>query len=500
MMLITFKKIVCLVTFLCLIPAYSFSSSLNLEERVVQHTFVNGLKVLIVERHQSPTVAAYIRFNVGSVDETTGETGTAHLLEHLLFRGTKTLGTKDFDKEKLVLDKIDRAAIAIAEEKAKAKNGDKAKSVQLQKQLKKLQQEHKGLIIANELSQLYSRNGAVGFNARTSADGTTYTVQLPSNKLELWAAIESDRMKEPVLRNFYEERDIVMEERRMRVENSATGKLYEQCMASAFSVHPYGTPVIGWQSDIQNLNRRATKKFLKTYYAPNNAVIGIVGNVNSEEVIQLIENYFGNIPPQSIPQTVSSKERKQNDEKRIEIIYDAEPQLLMGFHKPTLPAYDDYVFDVINSILGGGRSSRLYKSIVLQQHIAAQVGTSIGPGNRYPNLFIISGTPRYPYTVEDLEHAIEREINKLKIEPVSKRELQKVLNQFEAELIRGMKTNSGLASILVSFETLAGDWRYIIDHIEKVKQITPEDIMLTARKYFTEKNKTFCFITKKNES
>ena len=230
----------------------------------------------------------------------------------------------------------------------------------------------------------------------------------------------------------------------MRVENSGTGKLYEQCMASAFSVHPYGTPVIGWQSDIQNLNRRATEKFLKTYYAPNNAVIGIVGDVNSEEVIQLIEKYFVNIPSQSIPQTVSSKEPKQNNEKRIELIHDSEPQLLMGFHKPTMPAHDDYVFDVINSILGNGRSSRLYESIVLQQHIATHVGTSIGPGNRYPNLFIISGAPRSPYTVEDLEHAIEREINKLKTEPVSKRALQKVLNQLEVELIRGMKTNSRL--------------------------------------------------------
>ena len=499
-MLITFRKIVCLVTFLCLIPAYSFSSSLNLKERVVEHTFINGLKVLIVERHQSPTVAAYIRFNVGSVDEATGETGTAHLLEHLLFRGTKTLGTKDFEKENLVLDKIDRAAIAIAEEKAKAQNEDRAKIGRLQKQLKRLQQEHKEFIITNELSQLYSKNGAVGFNARTDSDGTTYTVQLPSNKLELWAAIESDRMKDPVLRNFYEERDIVMEERRMRVENSGTGKLYELCMSSAFSVHPYGTPVIGWQSDIQNLKRSATEKFLKTYYAPNNAVIGIVGDVISEEVIQLIERYFVNIPSQFIPQMVSSKETKQNDEKRIELIHNSEPQLLMGFHKPTLPAHDDYVFDVINSILGNGRSSRLYESIVLEQHIAVQVGTSIGPGSRYSNLFIISGVPRYPYTVEDLEHAIEREINKLKTEPVSKRELQKVLNQFEAELIRGMKTNSGLASILVSFETLAGDWRYITEHIEKVKQITPEDIMLTARKYFTENNEIFCFITKKNES
>lgn len=496
-MLTKLKKITGIITFLLFVPSYSYPLSLNLEERVIEHDLKNGLKVLMMVRHQSPTVAAYIRFNVGSVDEVSGKTGIAHMLEHMLFKGTKTLGTTDYKKEKPLLDEIDRVANALAEEKRKGINTDKNKVKLLQKKLKELQEKHKKFVFADEFSQLYSRNGGVGYNAGTSNDGTTYTIKLPSNKLELWAAIESDRMKEPVLREFYAERDVVMEERRMRVENSAWGKLYEQFMAAAFTSHPYGVPVIGWESDIQNLTKSVTEKFLKTYYAPNNAIMGIAGDINPKKVIQLIEKYFGDIPSQPPPPPVISIEPEQKGMRRVEVIHDAEPQFIMGYHKPTLPAHDDYVFDVIDSILSNGRTSRLYKSIVLEKQIATSVGTFGAPGSKYRNLFIFTGTPRYPHTVLELEKAIEEEIEKIKTEPVTRQELQKVINQMEAGLIRGLKSNSGMASKLIYYEAVAGDWRYFLTHIEKIKQITAEDIMKTAQKYLTEKNKTVAVIKKK---
>ena len=485
---------------IALIPSQSFSSSLDIEKSVIEHTFKNGLKILMIERHQTPTLAAYIRFNAGSVDEITGKTGMAHMLEHMLFKGTKILGTIDYEKEKPILDEIDHIATTLAEEKRKAEETDETKIEQLQKRLKELQVEHKKYVITDEVSQLYSKNGGVGYNAMTSKDGTTYTIQLPSNKLELWAAIESDRMREPVLREFYKERDVVLEERRMRVENSGWGKLYEHFMASAFTAHFYGNPIIGWESDIQSLTRSDAEKFLKTYYAPNNAVIGIVGDINPKEVIQLIEKYFGDIPSQPLPPPVSVMEPQQNGERRAEIIYESEPQMIMGYHKPTLPAHDEYVFDVIDNILSSGRTSRLYKNIVLKKQIATKVGTFSGPGIRYPNVFVFTGAPRYPHTVEDMEQAIEEEIERLKTEPVSKLELQKVVNQMEAGLIRGLKSNSGMASKLVYFEAVAGDWKYILTHLDKIKQITPEDVMRTAQKYFTKTNRTLCVITKKSDS
>jgi predicted Zn-dependent peptidase len=305
-------------------------------------------------------------------------------------------------------------------------------------------------------------------------------------------------MRDPVLREFYQERDVVMEERRMRVENSAWGKLYEQFLAAAFTSHPYGVPIIGWASDIQSLNKTKTKKFLKTYYAPNNAVMGIVGDIVPQEVIKLIEKYFGDMHAQPSPPPVLSAEPEQEGERRVEVIHNAEPQLLIGYHKPTLPSHDDFVFDVIDTILSSGRTSRLYKSIVLKKQIATHVGTFGSPGSRYPNLFVFSGTPRHPHTVEELEKAIEEEIEKIKKEPITKQEFQKVINQLEAGMIRGLKSNGGMASKLIYYEGVAGDWKYILNHIKVLKNITPEDIMKTAQKYLIKSNKTVAFITKEN--
>lgn len=486
-----------LIAFLILMPAHSFGVSLNLEERVVEHTLKNGLKILMMERHQSPTVSAYIRFNVGGVDDSSGKTGIAHMLEHMLFKGTKTLGTLNYNKEKKILDKIDDVAVILDAEKRKGFRADEAKIEKLQAKLKKLQAEHKKYVVADEFSQLYAKNGGVGYNAGTSNDGTTYMIHLPANKLELWAAIESDRMREPVLREFYSERDVVMEERRMRVENSAGGKLYEQFISAAFTAHPYGVPIIGWASDIKNYSKKETEKFLKTYYAPNNAIMGIVGDINAEEVIQLIKKYFGDISSQPQPPPVFTVEPEQTGERRVEVLHDSEPQLLMGYHKPTLPEHDDYVFDVIDSVLSSGRTSRLHKSIVVKKQIATSIGTYSGPGSRYPNMFIFYGTPRFPHTIQELEQAIEEEVEKIKTEPVSKRELQKVINQMEANLIRSLKSNSGMASKLIYFEAVAGDWKYTLTHLDKIKQIVAEDIMKTARKYLTDKNKTVAYIKKK---
>ncbi len=491
-----FRKITRLIAVLFFIPVNSFAVSLNLEERVIEHTFKNGLKILMMERHQSPTISAYIRFNVGSVDEVTGNTGIAHMLEHMLFKGTKILGTTDYKKEKPILDEIDHVAAELDTERRKGVRMDKSRIGQLQKRLRELQAEHKQYVIPDEFSQLYAKNGGVGHNAGTGKDGTTYMIHLPANKLELWAAIESDRMREPVLREFYAERDVVMEERRMRIENSAGGKLYEQFISSAFTAHPYGVQIIGWASDIKNLSKKETKKFLKKFYAPNNAIMGIVGDINPGEVIQLVEKYFSDIPSQPLPPPVFTVEPEQAGEKRVVVVHDSEPELLMGYHKPTLPDHDDYVFDVIDSILSSGRTSRLYKSIILKKQIATDVGTFSGPGSRYPNMFVFSGTPRHPHNVQELEQAIEEEIEKLKTKPVGKKELRKVINQVEANLIRSLKSNSGMASKLIYYESLAGDWKYFITHIDKIKKITAEDIMRTAQKYLTKKNKTVAYIKK----
>ena len=469
----------------------------GLEEKVREHTMKNGMKLLLVERHSSPTIAAWIRFKVGSVDERSDERGLAHLLEHMLFKGTKTLGTTDYGAEKPLLDRIEATAIQLMDEKAKREKGDSARIAALKKDRDKLEAEAEKYVVKEEFAQIYAKNGGSGYNAFTAKDGTTYLINLPANKLELWATIESDRMQNAVLREFYSERDVVMEERRRSYDTEPEGQLWENFVAAAYHAHPYGQPTIGWMSDIENLSRTKAEAFLHKYYAPNNAIIAIVGDIDTDKTIALVERYFGAIPPGTPVTPVAVTEPDQDGERRIEILADAEPNFMVGFHKPTLPDPDDYVFDVIDMLLSDGRTSRLYKKLVVDKQLATDVGSFSAPGSRYPNLFIIAATPRAPHTVAEVETAIYAEIEKLQREPVAAQDLQQILNRLEYEEVRQMGSNGGLARNLTEYEAVAGTWRYLIEHRQKVSKVTPDDVMRVAKKYLVRKNRTIGFITKK---
>ncbi len=469
----------------------------GLADKVREYTLKNGMKLLLVERHTSPTVSAWIRFKVGSVDERSDERGLAHLLEHMLFKGTKTLGTTDYAAEKPLLDEIEATAQLMMAEQAKREKGDEKRIAELKKELERLEAAAGKFVVKEEFSVIYSRNGGAGYNAFTSKDGTTYLINLPANKLELWAAIESDRMQNAVLREFYSERDVVTEERRRSVEAEPMGRLWETFQASEFTTHPYGQPTIGWMSDIKYLTRTRAEAFLHKYYAPNNAIVAIVGDIDPAATIAMVEKYFGAIPPKTPVGPVPADEPPQAGEKRIEIVGDAEPQLLVAFHKPTLPDQDDYVFDVIDMLLSEGRTSRLYKKLVVEQQLATEIGTFTAPGSRCPNLFVIEATPRAPHTVKEVEEAIYREVERLKSEPVTDRELQQILNSLEYEEYRQMSSNGGLARNLNEYEAVAGTWRYLIEHRQKVAKVTPADVVRVAQKYLVEENRSVGFISKK---
>ncbi len=483
------------VVLLLIVPM--MAAAQDIEERVIEHTLDNGLKLLMMERHTAPIIAPYIIFKSGSVDETSDSRGIAHMLEHMLFKGTKTIGTKDYEAEKVVLDEIDQIGDALDAERAKGAQADKEKVAQLEDALKAKQEEHKQWIVRGEYEAIYSRNGSAGFNAGTSNDYTIYTVELPSNKLELWAMLESDRLKNHVLREFYTEREAVMEERRMRFDTDPEGKLYEQFIAAAFTAHPYRLPVIGWPSDISMLNRGKAEEFFRIHYAPNNFVIVIVGDIHPPEVIQLIKRYFGDIPSQPLPDAVTTVEPVQAGERRIEVEFDAEPQLMIGYHKPTLPAFDDYVLDMISAALSQGRTSRLYKNLI-ETGIAVSADSSNGwPGARYDNLFVIEGAPRAPHTPAEFEAAVYAELEKLKTEPMEEKEFNRLLKQIDADFIRALSSNAGMASKLANYEAIAGTWRYVLGWRETMHKIKPEDIMRVAQTYFTKSNRTVATLVKK---
>jgi predicted Zn-dependent peptidase len=471
------------------------SRAQGLGDRVREHTLKNGLKLLLVERHTSPTVAAWIRYRVGSVDERSDERGIAHLLEHMLFKGTTTLGTTDYGAEKPLLDRIETVAQELTLEKAKREKGDPALVERLEKELAALEKEAGKYVVKEEFAQIYNRHGGANYNAYTSKDGTTYLISLPSNKLELWAAIEADRMLNPVLREFYTERAVVMEERRRSYEAQPEGKLWETFLASSFNAHPMGQPVIGWMSDIANLTRTKAESFLHRYYAPNNAIIAIVGDIDPEKTIDLVERYFGPIPPGTPVPPVAVEEPPQQGEKRIEVVGDSGSELMIGYHKPTLPHPDDLVFDVINMILSDGRTSRLYRSLLVEKQLVSDIGAFTAPGHRYPNLFIISATPQAPHSTAEVEAAVYAEVERLKNEPVSTRELEQILNRLEYEEARQMTSIGGLARNLTEYEAIAGTWRYLIEHRQQVAKVTPEDIQRVAKKYLIRENRIVGFLT-----
>jgi predicted Zn-dependent peptidase len=494
------KRIVSLFA-LTLFLLVSFSAgAAGLADRVTEHTMKNGMKLLMVERHTSPTVAAWIRFRVGSANERSDERGIAHLLEHMLFKGTTTLGTTDYAAEKPLLEEIEKTATALIAEKSKGEKADRQRMDGLQKHLNELEEKASAFVVKEEFAQIYSRQGGASYNAMTGKDGTTYLIGLPANKLELWAAIESDRMRNPVLREFYTERSVVMEERRRSYDTDPESKLYEQFLATSFVAHPYGQPIIGWMSDLENLTRTKAESFLKRYYAPNNAIIAIVGDIDIPKTIALVERYFGDIPPGVTVPPVAVVEPAQAGEKRLEVLEDANSQIMIGFHKPAISHPDDAVFDVIDMLLADGRTSRLYRKLVVEQQLATEIGVFGAPGARYPALFILSGTPRAPHTAVELEKAILAELERLKTEPVKEKDLQQILNKLEYEESRQMLSNGGLARNLTEYEAVAGTWRYLVEHRKTVAKVTPEDVMRVARTYFTRENRTVGVISRKEES
>jgi predicted Zn-dependent peptidase len=493
--------------FISLNLEYVDAAPSGLADRVIEHRLANGLTVLMVERHQVPVVSINMTFSVGGVNEQVGQTGLAHLYEHMAFKGTRTIGTKDYAKEKPVLNELFRVGTELEQRQRDLSKRnpelppdakEQAAIESLQKQFMALQDQALQYVTANEMALLYQRHGGVGLNASTGKDLTRYVISLPSNRLPLWAAIEADRMANPVLREFYKERGVVMEERRLRNDDSPNGLLFETFTSAAFRAHPYGVPTIGWESDIVSLTPGATEAFFKTYYGPGRATIGIVGDINPPEVLALIESTFGKIPAAPPPPQIVTVEPPQRGERRVEVEFDAEPGLAIGFHKPGLGHPDDYVFDVIDEILTDGPTSRLYSKLVRERRLAGSVNSDANyPGVRSSNLFVLNATPLAPHTTAEVETAILAELERLKTEPVSAKELERIVNNIDADMVRALRSNSGLASQLSLYQTVAGDWRYVLRSRDKIAAVTPADIQRVASQYFTKSNRTVATLVKK---
>jgi predicted Zn-dependent peptidase len=472
----------------------------DFEKRMTEFTLDNGMKFLVLERHEAPVVSFMTYTDVGAVDEVKGITGMAHIFEHMAFKGTPTIGSKDFKEESKLLEKIDKAFQALKEEQKKGDKADKEKLEILRKEFQDAQQEADKFIVHDEFEQILTREGASGLNAFTGNDMTAYISSLPSNKMELWMTMESDRFYEPVMREFYRERDVIMEERRLG-ENDPEERLMEDFLAVAFKAHPYGEPVIGHMSDLQTITIDDARAFYKKYYCPADMTVAIVGDVNPQQVKKLAQIYFGKIPAASKPEQVETIEPPQLGEKKIVMQDVAQPMLIIGFHSPQFNHADSVVFRTLSDILSSGRTSRLYKTMVKEKKIAVSVSASPGfPGDKYPALFVFFARPAKGHTNAECEQEIYTQIEKLKTETVTAEELKKAKTNARADLIRRLASNSGLAYQLSYYQVMMGDWRNLFKQLDDIDKVTAQDIQRVARQYFTVENKTVGMIeTKQNQ-
>ena len=457
-------------------------------DKVSEFTLDNGMKFIVLENHEAPVVSFVTYANVGGANEPDGKTGVAHFLEHLAFKGTQQIGTNNYRAEEKLLNQLDQL---FAQIKAAKASGDEAKVDQLETEFVEVQNQADKYVKQNELGQIVETAGGVGLNAATSADYTVYFYSFPANKLELWMSLESDRFLEPVFREFYKEQQVILEERRLRTDNSPLGKLIEAFLDKAYIEHPYKRPVIGYEEDIRNLSREDVQQFFSTYYVPNNLTVAIVGDVNPQQVQQLAQMYFGRYQAKSAPPDVTQVEPEQSETKEVTVEFPSQPVYLEGYHRPALTAPNHAVYEVMAGILSNGRTSRLYQSLVEQKQVAlAAQGFSGFPGDKYPNLMMFYAQTAPNRTVDEVATALRAEIERLKTEPVSEQELERVKNQLRADLLRTLDSNMGMAQLLAEYEAKTGSWRNVFEQLEAIASVTAADVQRVAQETFTDENRT----------
>ena len=481
----------CLLVLLLAGAAASAQDLQSFEKRITVKVFPNGLTLVLCERHDAPVFSYTTFVDAGDVNDPSGQSGLAHMFEHLAFKGTTQIGTIDYPAEKVALAKVEVANDAYEAEYLKPVGRDDAKLKALKDAFLAAQAEAEKYVIPNQFSEVADANGANNLNAGTGLDDTQYFWSMPQNRLELWAWMESSRLADVVPREFYKERDVVMEERRMRVDSDPTGRLEEQLLATAYVAHNYGRSDIGWPTEVSHITATEAMAFHRKYYVGGNIVIAIVGDVDPQTDLPMLEKYFSRVPAGPKPEDMTTVEPSQFAEKSVIIRDQTQPVYMEGYHRPSYHDPDDAVYDAISDILSNGRVSRLYRSLVEQQQIAAEAqGFSPFPGEKYPSLFVFYAEPLPGHTPAEMRDAIHTEIDKLKAADVTDAELQMYKTRSRADLLRGLADNQGLADSLAEYQTRYGDWRQLFLQLGQIDKVTKADIRRVANQIFVASNRT----------
>jgi predicted Zn-dependent peptidase len=456
----------------------------RLKDQVEELVLSNGIKVSIYRRKATaPVFSGVVTVRVGGVDEQLGKTGLAHLFEHMAFKGTKEIGTRDYNREKKLL---------VEEQLLRSK---KLLKPQEQERLLKVEAELNKIWRSEEFTQLLDKRGADNLNATTDKDLTNYYESLPSSAFEFWCWIESERILNPVFRQFYKERDVVMEERRMRYDDDPWGKLYESLLKVAFLEHPYRNPVIGYKEDIENINPSDLSNLHSTYYVGRNIAISIVGDIDPDEVKEKVKYYFERIPEGAEPPRTRIVEPLQSSERAVNVYSDKKPRAIIAYHKPVYPDLDDPAITLMGNILAVGNLSRLYNVLVEEKRLLADIDYSEGPGTYYPNLFYFLLTPIAEKSIASSLKTFNYEVERFRNNGPTDWELNTAKQRLAMDYINEIESDLDLARNLASSHVLYGNWEAFFDWYDEMLQVTSNDIIRVAQLYLDPANRTIATLS-----
>ncbi|WP_210509369.1 M16 family metallopeptidase [Natronogracilivirga saccharolytica] len=471
-------------------PTLHAQSIENIEQNVTEFTLDNGLHFIIIERDVAPVASFVTHVGVGSVNEQIGQTGLSHVFEHMAFKGSTTIGTTNWEEEKVIIDQMDDAYLAWLKE-SRSSSPDEEKLSELWDRFEKLQEKAGEFVVNNEFSQIVEREGASGLNAFVSADETAFFYSLPENKAELWFALEADRFMNPVMREYYIEKDVIMEERRDRVDNSPFGRLIEELISTAYSAFPYKHHPIGWPSDIEAVTIQDALDFYEKHYVPANMTISIAGDVDPDRMKTYAERYFGDMPSAESPPKVMTIEPEQRGERRFVMEEDGQPVLMIGYHSVDMNHPDAVAIDLLSGVLFEGRTSRLYRRMVTEEQKALQIGGLNGfPGSLYPGLFLIYAVPNQGVELAEIEEAVYEELDRIREGDISEREIERVRTNARASAIRGLASNQGMALNFAQAHAKRGTWQSIFTDLDEMEKVTPEDLQRVVDTYFVKQMRT----------
>ena len=463
----------------------------ELQKKVGEFTLPNGLHFIVLERHESPVVSFHTWVNVGSVQDPARETGLAHMFEHLAFKGTETIGTRGWPEERKALDAIEEAYDRMEAEANKGIKADQMRVDMLRTQVRIAVDNAQRLSASADYRRILEENGAVDLNALASTGATEYSCSLPSNRTELWFLMESQRLLRPAFREFYRERELMMEEYRQRVERDPVARLLAELLSAAFKVHPYRNPSGGWPGDIPNLRRTQAQAFFERYYVPGNITVAIVGDVTAADAKHLAERYFGPMAARPMPLLAITQEPPQPGPKTVIIEMPGPPVALVGYKRPSQYDRDDLPLDLIQILLSQGRTGTLYNELVVEKHLALQAkAIATNPDGRFPNLFVFLLAPAPGRTLEENRRALEDLLERFRSSAPDPLLLARARAQERASLIARMTSNRDLARRLALHSASHGDWRRLFTTLDDLSLVTPQDVQRAANRCFVATGRT----------